>query len=206
MRYPLDHLAITKEQMSQFERFADFVLDYNSHTNLTSITDPDEFVIKHIEDSLALYQHGQWTNKRVLDVGTGAGFPGIVLLIMDSTIQLTLLEATKKKTTFLQQALDHLGLNATIVNERAEQWIQNNRESFDVVTARAVAPLPILVEWCVPYVKVGGTFIAMKGHVEDEVNTSATRRFSTRAQRLILLFPTSCHKTKGPDHWSSLIK
>jgi 16S rRNA (guanine527-N7)-methyltransferase len=88
---------------------------------------------------------------------------------MDPSIHLTLLEATTKKTIFLQQALDHLGLTATIVNERAEQWIQANRESFDLVTARAVAPLPVLVEWCVPYVKVGGRFIAMKGHVEEEV-------------------------------------
>jgi 16S rRNA (guanine527-N7)-methyltransferase len=181
MRYPMDHLAITKEQMHQFERFLDFLLAYNLHTNLTSITERDEVVIKHIEDSLALYHHGQWANKRVLDVGTGAGFPGIVLLVMEPTIQLTLLEATKKKTTFLQQALDHLGLSATIVNERAEQWIQTNRESFDVVTARAVAPLPILVEWCVPYVKVGGTFIAMKGHVEDEVKKAKAAILQTGA-------------------------
>jgi 16S rRNA (guanine527-N7)-methyltransferase len=165
----MDHLDITKEQMAQFERFADFLLAFNEHTNLTSITAPEDVVIKHMEDSLALYRYGTWSHKTVLDVGTGAGFPGIVLLIMDPSIHLTLLEATTKKTIFLQQALDHLGLTATIVNERAEQWIQANRESFDLVTARAVAPLPVLVEWCVPYVKVGGRFIAMKGHVEEEV-------------------------------------
>jgi 16S rRNA (guanine527-N7)-methyltransferase len=169
MRYPMDHLDITKEQMTQFERFADFLLAFNEHTNLTSITAPEDVVIKHFEDSLALYRHGSWNHRKVLDVGTGAGFPGIVLLIMNSSIELTLLEATRKKTIFLQQALDHLGLQASVVNERAEEWIQANRESFDVVTARAVAPLPILVEWCVPYVKVGGTFIAMKSHVDEEV-------------------------------------
>jgi len=182
MRYPMDHLDITKEQMTQFERFADFLLAFNEHTNLTSITAPEDVVIKHFEDSLALYRHGSWNHRKVLDVGTGAGFPGIVLLIMNSSIELTLLEATRKKTIFLQQALDHLGLQASVVNERAEEWIQANRESFDVVTARAVAPLPVLVEWCVPYVKVGGTFIAMKSHVDEEVRQASAPLQQTGAK------------------------
>ena len=169
MTYPMEHLKLTNDQEVQLERFVDFMLAFNAHTNLTSITEPTDIVIKHIEDSLALYHHVQWRGQSVLDVGTGAGFPGIVLLIMDPTIQLTLLEATTKKAVFLQAALDHLGLQARVVNERAETWISSHRESFDIVTARAVAPLPVLVEWCVPYVKVGGSFIAMKGHVEEEV-------------------------------------
>lgn len=181
MIYPMEHLQLTKDQEAQFERFADFLLAFNTHTNLTSITDPTDVVIKHIEDSLALYHQIDWKGQSVLDVGTGAGFPGIVLLIMDPTIQLTLLEATAKKAVFLQAALDHLGLKATIVNERAEMWVQTNRESFDIVTARAVAPLPVLVEWCVPYVKVGGIFIAMKGHVEEEVHQAQAALSQTKA-------------------------
>jgi len=181
MTYPMEYLQLTKDQEKQFERFADFLLAFNTHTNLTSIIDPTDVVIKHIEDSLALYHHVKWNGQSVLDVGTGAGFPGIVLLIMDPTIRLTLLEATSKKAVFLQAALDHLGLQATIVNERAETWIQSNRESFDIVTARAVAPLPVLVEWCVPFVKVGGVFIAMKGHVEDEVQQAQVALTQTKA-------------------------
>lgn len=181
MTYPMDYLKVTKEQETLLERFADFLLAFNIHTNLTSITEPTDVVIKHFEDSLALYHHIKWNGQSVLDVGTGAGFPGIVLLIMDPTIQLTLLEATTKKAVFLQAVLDHLGLQAKVVNERAETWIQTQRESFDIVTARAVAPLPVLVEWCVPYVKVGGVFIAMKGHVDEEVQLAQAALTQTNA-------------------------
>lgn len=181
MKYPMEHLNLTTEQATQFERYADFLLAFNTHTNLTSITEPTDVVIKHFEDSLALYHHHHWTSQSVLDVGTGAGFPGIVLLIMDPSIQLTLLEATAKKAVFLQQALDHLGLHAVVVNARAETWIQSKREAFDIVTARAVAPLPVLVEWCVPYVKVGGVMIAMKGHVEEEVHQAQAALMQTGA-------------------------
>jgi 16S rRNA (guanine527-N7)-methyltransferase len=199
MNYPMDHLNVTKEQALQLEKFADFLLAYNRQTNLTSITDPTDFVIKHLEDSIALFQVGDLQGKQVLDVGTGAGFPGIVLLIMEPSIKLTLLEATKKKVVFLEQALTHLGLQATVVHDRAELWIDKHRESFDLVTARAVAPLPILVEWCVPYVKVGGQFIAMKAHVQEELKQAELCLQKTGASLKDIL-PYELSQNKGSRH------
>jgi 16S rRNA (guanine527-N7)-methyltransferase len=172
MKLPLHLLSLSKEQTSKLEMFADFLLDYNKHTNLTSITDPTEFVIKHLEDTLSLVKQCDWKNKKVLDVGSGGGFPGIVLLIMHPSIELTMIDATLKKVEFLRQALRHLDLQATVVHARAEDWITSNREAFDIVTARAVAPLQVLVEWCVPYVKVGGMFVAMKSRVEEELKSA----------------------------------
>lgn len=172
MKLPLHLLSLTPEQTSKLEQFADFLLAYNKHTNLTSITDPTQFVIKHLEDTLALAKQCDWKNKKVLDVGSGGGFPGIVLLIMHPSIELTLLDSTLKKVEFLRQALQHLDLQATVVHARAEDWIRSNREAFDIVTARAVAPLQVLAEWCIPYVRVGGMFIAMKSRVEEELATA----------------------------------
>lgn len=172
MKLPLHLLSLTPEQTSKLEQFADFLLAYNKHTNLTSITDPTQFVIKHLEDTLALAKQCDWKNKKVLDVGSGGGFPGIVLLIMHPSIELTLLDSTLKKVEFLRQALQHLDLQATVVHARAEDWIRSNREAFDIVTARAVAPLQVLAEWCIPYVRVGGMFVAMKSRVEEELATA----------------------------------
>jgi 16S rRNA (guanine527-N7)-methyltransferase len=172
MKLPLHLLSLSEEQTGKLERFADFLLEYNKHTNLTSITDPTEFVIKHLEDTLALVKQCDWTNKKVLDIGSGGGFPGIVLLIMHPSIELTMLDSTLKKVEFLRQALQHLDLQATVVHARAEDWISSKREAFDIVTARAVAPLQVLVEWCIPYVKVGGMFVAMKSRVEEELKSA----------------------------------
>jgi len=199
MNYPMEMLNVTKEQAILLEKFADFLLDFNRHTNLTSITDPTDFVIKHLEDSLALYRESSLANKKVLDVGTGAGFPGIVLLIMEPSIELTLLEATKKKVLFLEQLLVHLGLTAKVIHDRAELWIKNHREAFDLVTARAVAPLPILVEWCVPYVKVGGRFVAMKAHVHEELK-QAEMCLSKTGASLAKIVPYELSQNKGSRH------
>lgn len=199
MNYPMELLNVTQDQARLLEKFADFLLEFNRHTNLTSITDPTDFVIKHLEDSIALYRETEWANKKVLDIGTGAGFPGIVLLIMEPTIELTLLEATKKKVVFLEQLLAHLGLQATVVHDRAELWIINHRETFDIVTARAVAPLPILVEWCVPYVKVGGRFIAMKAHVQEELKQAEVCLSKTGAT-LFKIVPYELSQNKGSRH------
>lgn len=172
MKLPIHLLSLTPEQQDKLEQFADFLLAYNQHTNLTSITDPTQFVIKHLEDTLSLSKQCDWNNKKVLDVGSGGGFPGIVLLIMHPSIELTLLDSTFKKVEFLRQALNHLGLYANVVHARAEDWITSNREMFDIVTARAVAPLQVLAEWCIPYVRVGGMFVAMKSRIEEELPTA----------------------------------
>jgi 16S rRNA (guanine527-N7)-methyltransferase len=196
MKLPLHLLSLTQEQTNKLEAFADFLLAYNKHTNLTSITDPTEFVIKHLEDTLALVKQCDWQQKKVLDVGSGGGFPGIVLLIMHPTIQLTMMDSTLKKVEFLRKALAHLELKAEVVNARAEDWITNNREAFDIVTARAVAPLQVLVEWCVPYVKIGGMFVAMKSRVDEELK-SANNCISKTGGMLAETIPYSLSMNMG---------
>lgn len=133
--------------------------------NLTAITDPDEIAVKHFYDSLLLLTAVDLpTGASVVDVGTGAGFPGVVLKIARPDIRLTLLDSLGKRLTFLEALLQELGLSADLVHARAEEAGRGKlRESFDLVTARAVAALPVLSEYCLPFAGVGGTFVAMKG-------------------------------------------
>ena len=145
--------------------YADFLTLYNQKVNLTAITDPEGILIKHFEDSLRLLPYlPQEKEITLADVGTGAGFPGVVLLIARPELHLTLIEATEKKLRFLQELLAQLALSAELHHGRAEEAGRDRafRERFDVVTARAVAPLPSLAEYCLPLVKTGGRFLAMK--------------------------------------------
>lgn len=146
------------------ERYLQHLLEVNETHNLTAIRDYDEAWTRHIEDSLALLQTADFRDKRVLDVGSGAGLPGMVLRIAEPMVRLTLLDATAKKVDFLRGAAEMLGLdNVTCVHARAEEYAHSPaRESFDIVTARGVASLPALCEICLPFVKVGGLFLAMK--------------------------------------------
>lgn len=133
--------------------------------NLTAITDPEGIAVKHFADSLtALRMIELNAGDRVIDVGTGGGFPGIPLLIARPEIELTMLDSTGKKLAFVSQSVEELGLSANIVHARAEEAGQGElRESFDFAVSRAVAAMNILCEYCLPFVKVGGTFCAMKG-------------------------------------------
>lgn len=161
-----------ENQLTQFETYAKLLLEWNEKMNLTAITAPDEIVTKHFVDSLyglPFLKNGD----RLIDVGTGAGFPGIPLKIARPDLSLTLLDSLNKRLTFLNEVIQSLGLNDTkTVHARAEEGaIKKNplRESFDCATARAVASLSVLSEYCLPYVKVGGIFLAYKGgDVEEE--------------------------------------
>lgn len=154
-----------------FEIYLKELLAWNKKYNLTAITDPEEIRIKHFEDSLALLQAIQLTNQSVIDVGTGAGFPGIPLKIVCPGIKLTLLEATKKKVEFLKHIVSALNLaDVEIIRGRAEEIAKGKRETFDIVVSRAVAKLNVLCEYCLPFVKIGGMFVAYKEKkVEEEV-------------------------------------
>lgn len=150
-----------------YEIYSDYLIEVNSHTNLTSITDPEEIKIKHFEDSLSVLPYIKEGDK-VLDIGAGAGFPGIPLRI-EKNFDLTLVDSVNKKVNFMNEVIDKLDLsNARAIHTRAEDFAKENRESFDVVVSRAVANMATLSELCLPFLKVGGIFIALKGPKADE--------------------------------------
>lgn len=150
-----------------YEIYSDYLIEVNSHTNLTSITEPEEIKIKHFEDSLSVLPYIKEGNK-VLDIGAGAGFPGIPLRI-EKNFDLTLVDSVNKKVNFMNEVIDKLDLsNARAIHTRAEDFAKENRESFDVVVSRAVANMATLSELCLPFLKVGGIFIALKGPRADE--------------------------------------
>lgn len=155
------------DKKDQYKIFIDYLLEVNAHTNLTTITDVDQIKIKHIKDSLSVLDLIK-ENDKVLDVGSGAGFPGIPLAI-EKEIDLTLIDSVNKKVKFMNQAIEKINLkNARAIHARAEDFAKDNREKYDVVVSRAVANMTTLSELCLPFVKVDGIFIALKGPKADE--------------------------------------
>jgi len=163
------------EQLEQFFDYMNLLIEWNEKMNLTAITDPEEIILKHFIDSITILKEIKDYSK-VVDVGTGAGFPGIPLSIMNPTLKITLVDSLNKRLIFLQEVVNRLKLkNIEIVHARAEEFGQNKkyRESFDIATSRAVANLSTLVEYLLPLVKVGGICICMKGsEVEEELKDS----------------------------------
>lgn len=156
---------MNKDKMYQV--YMDYLLEVNSHTNLTSITDPEEIKVKHFDDSLSVLDYIKEGDK-VLDIGSGAGFPGIPLRI-EKDFDLTLVDSVNKKVKFMNETIEKLGLdNTRAIHIRAEDFAKENRESYDVVVSRAVANMSTLSEYCIPFLKPGGIFIAMKGPKADE--------------------------------------
>ncbi len=165
-------LEITKQEHDALMEYANLLIDYNKKVNLTAIVELDQIFIKHFLDSLLVLKH---VNQKmaIADVGTGAGFPGMVLALFLPNSTFTLIEPTKKRVVFLHQVVEKLKLkNVIIIQQRAED-LQSYKEHFDVVLSRAVARLDILLELCVPLIKVNGLFIALKGaQGKDEITVS----------------------------------
>lgn len=165
-------ISLSSDMINQFDKYSHFLLEYNEKINLTAITDPAEIERKHFLDSLYLLKEMDFpSNASLIDVGTGAGFPGLPLKIVRNDIHLTLLDSLNKRLIFLEQLSQMLGQDNQLVHGRAEQMSHEiaYRESFDIATARAVASLSALCEYCLPYVKVGGVFAAYKGpDIENE--------------------------------------
>ena len=155
-------------------RYADLLVERNKVMNLTAITEPADIAALHFLDSAALLTLADWKGKTVADIGTGYGFPGLPLRIVDPSIRLTLLDAQNKRVEFLKEVCGELGLaDVECVHARAEEFAADHREGFDLVTSRAVAALPLLCELCLPLVKVGGYFAAMKSVDADAELASA---------------------------------
>lgn len=164
-------IVLSDEAIFRFDEYAQKLVDYNEKVNLTAITSPDDIVMKHFADSLALFHFSKIkSGDTIADVGTGAGFPSVPLLINCPELKITMFDAVNKKLDFIRFILSELGLNANVVHIRAEEAgkKQEYREKFDYVTARAVAELRVLSEFCLPLVKPGGFFLSMKGAVSEE--------------------------------------
>lgn len=169
------NISVTKENLLSLAKYKDLLVEYNKKFNLTAIKSDEEIYLKHFYDSLTLIKaYSINGNLKLLDIGTGAGFPGLVLKIFYPDLELTLLDSNHKKIAFLEVVIKELNLkNVTCINSRAENLPKTYREYFDIVTSRAVAHLRILLELSIPYLKVGGKLIAMKGLSEDEIKESA---------------------------------
>lgn len=160
------NVNIDENMLAQFMKYKELLLEWNEKINLTAITEDREILLKHFADCVSLVPFINLNNKSVIDVGTGAGFPGIPVKIVSPSIKLTLLDSLNKRINFLSEVVSSLGLNdVSCVHSRAEDGGQNVefREKFDVCISRAVADLSILSEYCLPFVKTGGTFISLKG-------------------------------------------
>ena len=166
----LPELGVCVEHIPALEEFSRLLVKKNEVMNLTGITEPREVATLHLLDSLSLLPLADLTGKKIIDVGTGAGFPGVPLKIVLPESHVTLLDSLNKRVDFLQESCDALGLTGVeCVHARAEEF--GHREEYDYAVSRAVAALPVLCELCLPLVKVGGEFLAMKSsHTEDEIN------------------------------------
>lgn len=165
------NITLSPYQEEQLQQYYHLLIEENKKYNLTSITNKEDAYLKHFYDSLTITKIINLNeNLSLCDIGTGAGFPGIVLKIVFPNLDITLVEATEKKCKFLSMIITPLNLKQiTIVNERAEIYSKMTREKFDIVTSRAVAPLKHLLEYSIPLVKVGGYYIAMKSDIDNEI-------------------------------------
>lgn len=167
----LPQLGADLSIIGKLEMFSSFLVEKNTVMNLTGITQPREIATLHLLDSLSLLPVAALAGKSIVDVGTGAGFPGVPLAVALPDSRVTLLDSLNKRVDFLREAGQLLGLtNVDYVHGRAEEFAADHRESYDFAVSRAVASLPMLCELCLPLVKVGGQFLAMKSsHTEEEI-------------------------------------
>ncbi len=169
------NIEITDNQLNLLEQYYDMLIFWNNKINLTTIVDKEDVYLKHFYDSLTVVKVIDLNNVYSLcDVGTGAGFPGIVLKILFPKLKITLIDSLNKRINFLNEVIAKLGLtDITTIHIRVEEYGLVNREKYDLVIARAVAPLNILLEYCIPLAKINGYFIAMKANVNEEIEASS---------------------------------
>lgn len=161
-------ISINEEQADKYVRLCDYMVEYNKNVNLTAITEFEDVVMKHFIDSVLPFSCLEIEEgSSFIDVGTGAGFPSLPLLIYRPDLKGTLCDSLNKRCVYLEKVCEELGIKAEIIHARSEELGQKKRECFDFSTARAVAAMPVLMEYCLPFVRVGGSFIALKSVNED---------------------------------------
>lgn len=180
-------ITLTENQYEQFQKYFELIAEWNEKMNLTAITDASGVALKHFADSLSLLNFVDIPqNSSLADVGTGAGFPGVVLKIARPDIKLTLIDSLNKRLVFLGEVCAQLGIEAELIHSRAEDGARDEklRESFDFAVSRAVARMNVLSEYCLPYVKVGGAFCAMKGAQANEEFKESLNAINTLGGKL----------------------
>lgn len=180
-------ITLTENQYEQFQKYFELLVEWNEKMNLTAITDEIGVALKHFADSLSLLNFVDIPqNSTIADVGTGAGFPGVVLKIARPDIKLTLIDSLNKRLVFLNEVCSQLGIDAELIHSRAEDGARDEklRESFDFAVSRAVARMNVLSEYCLPYVKVGGAFCAMKGAQANEEFKESLNAINTLGGKL----------------------
>ena len=181
-------LTLTEELYQKLEIYAEFLVEYNNNVNLTAITDPTEILFKHFIDSILATKYVEFPkNSSLIDVGTGAGFPSVPLKLYRNDIKITLLDSLNKRIEFLKQLCDKLEIEAEFIHDRAENVskLPEYREKFDFSCARAVANMSLLSELCIPFVKVGGSFVSLKGPSEDiSIGENAVNTLGGKIERV----------------------
>ena len=199
-------IQLTDKQLDELTVYYQLLIEWNEKINLTAITDPQEVAVKHMIDSLSCYEHQYFPSGcHVIDIGTGAGFPGLPLKIYRPDICLTLFDSLKKRLTFLQQVVSDLKLSeTTMIHARAEEGGRKRelREQYDVVLSRAVARLNVLSELCLPFVKVGGYFIALKGAQYESERAEAEQAVAMLGGKIVAVKPV---KLPGLDDKRAII-
>ncbi len=205
-----DGLTLSDIQINQYRVYLGMLQEWNKVMDLTAIDEEETIIEKHFYDSLISFKYFKYDNQTILDLGSGAGFPGLVLKIAFPSLKMTLLEPTLKRCIFLNAVIEELKLNdIEVINDRAETYVKQDRESFDIVTARAVSQLNMLLELSIPFLKVSGTMIALKGkNAENELkqaenamkilNVSLENKYyftlpSEKENRYILLLKKNSH-------------
>ena len=178
------NINLTDKQLDQLHKYFELLVEYNKVMNLTGITEEEDVYLKHFYDSTTLVRVVDLNNiSSLCDIGTGAGFPGMVLKIIFPELEVTLVDSLNKRIEFLKIVINELGLKKIeAIHARAEEYAIKNKEKFDVVTARAVAALNVLLEYSIPLVKVNGYFVAMKGKNELEDASNALKVLSSKIE------------------------
>ncbi len=169
----LNNIEVSEETAEKFETLSDMLLEFNSHTNVTALKTREDIAVKHFADSLAVLKYDLIKkDAKVIDIGCGAGFPGLPVKMLRPDIKITFVDSTAKKLKFTNSVAEAFGMtDVETCPERAEELVaKGKREKYDVAVSRAVASLPVLVELVLPYVKVGGCFVAYKSSIEADVN------------------------------------
>lgn len=219
-----NNIILSDEQIESYKTYSKLLQEWNKVMDLTAIDEEEQIIEKHFYDSLISAKYFKYENQTLLDIGSGAGFPGLVLAIAFPNLKITLLEPTLKRCNFLNAVINKLGLkNVNVINDRAENFISAKREAYDLVTSRAVSRLNMLLELSIPFLRVNGYMIALKGkNVElelneaknalDLLNTKLLNKFDLKLpseeenRSILILQKKSITNTKYPRNYGTIKK